>query len=982
MSTAPGIPADLATALADRYRIRRELGRGGMATVFLADDLKHGRPVAIKVLSREVAAAIGPERFLREIEIAARLTHPHILPLHDSGVAGDRLYYVTPYVEGESLRERIDRERQLPLEDALRLAREIASALGHAHQRGLVHRDVKPENVLLSDGMALVADFGIARVVTDDARLTATGIAIGTPAYMAPEQTAGRPDVDGRADLYSLGCVLFEMLGGAPPFSGPAESLAYQHLSVAPRPVSDLRPGLPAHVAATIAKAMAKTPADRHATAARFAEALATVAEVPPAGAGAAKRAPNNLPAERTRFVGREQEIAECRRRFDETRLLTLTGIGGCGKTRLALKLAEGWLDDHPDGVWFVDLAPLTDESRVAETIAVALGVREHAGSSIESLRLHVRGKRLVVVLDNCEHLLSACAGVVDALLDAEAALRVLVTSREGLGVAGERLFPVRSLGVPPADAGGDLQRVESSEAVSLFVDRARLAQAGFALTSQNAEAVAEICRRLDGIPLAIELAASRVRILSVDQIRARLDDRFRLLTGGSRTALPRHQTLQAMIQWSYDQIDEEEQRLFRGLSVFAGGSTLEAAAHVAGEGRDEFQVMDLLTRLVDKSLVIVDRERGGEPRYGLLETVRQYGQERLLATEASDAFRDRHLREFLALAERAYAERATRDAYWVPLLEVERGNLRAALAHARATDAELHLALAGALGWYWLAVSQFHEGREHLTTALANAAAEPPRAARARALASAGYVLAFQGELEAGAPWMEEANRIWRDLGDARELGLGIESLGWARFTGGDDRGALGAFEECLRVQREIGDPVLVNRAMVGLAQVLSALHEIERVRPMAREIIAFSTARGDARSEHLGWHFLADAELIGGNCDESLRHYQKSLALVHGTGDRVETSFEVQGVGMSLAGLGQPAAALRLAAAARAEWDRLGVDLHVGFWDALMERYFGQARRDLGPATPAEWERGLRIPFDEAIAIALSASAAAGEA
>jgi non-specific serine/threonine protein kinase len=975
--SSPGIPEALATALSERYRFTRVLGRGGMATVFLAEDLKHGRPVAIKVLDHEIASAVGPDRFLREIEIAARLTHPHILPLHDSGIAGDRFYYVTPYIAGESLRERIARERQLPLEDAVRLTREIASALGHAHHQGFVHRDIKPENVLLSDGIALVADFGIARATSGDGTSgrTSAGTAIGTPAYMAPEQLAGSPDIDGRADLYSLGCVLFEMLAGAPPFSGPVESLAYQHLSVTPRSVSELRPGLPFGVSATILKVLAKTPADRHATAERFVESLAAalVDSSSHADLAGTRRPPNNLPAERTSFVGRDQELAECRRVFEETRLLTLTGIGGSGKTRLALKLAEGWLETYPDGVWFVDLAPLTDESRVAETVATALGVRDYAGDPVESLRHHVRGKRLVLVLDNCEHLLSACATLVDALLDADAGFRVLATSREGLGVAGERLLAVRSLGVPPANAAHDVRRVEASEAVLLFVERARLAQPGFGVTEQNAAAVAEVCRRLDGIPLAIELAASRVRILSIDQIRARLDDRFRLLTGSSRTAMPRQQTLHAMIQWSYDQLAADEQRLFRCLAVFAGGWTLDAAVHVAGEGWDEFQVMDVLARLVDKSLVVVERERESEPRYTMLETVRQFGQERLIESGEGEAARLRHLDEFRSLAERAHAERFVRDAPWTAVLEAERGNLRAALANARASDTERYLALAGALAWYWLGLSLLQEGREHLTTALATAAVDPPRAARARALTGAGNILAWQGEGRTGLPWMQEAVRIRRTLGDSREIGLAIEAVGWAQFTDGDDVSARATFEECLSIQRDGGDPILVNRARVGLGQVLSALREIELVRPMAREIIAFSASIQDARSEHLGWHYLADAALIEGKCNESLGLYQKSLVLARQTGDRVETSFEVQGVAMSLAGLGQPAESLRLAGAARAEWGRVGAEPHVRFWDELMDQYFGRARRALGPAADAEWERGSRISFDEAVEIAL---------
>jgi len=289
----PELSQRLRDALSDRYRIERELGRGGMATVFLAEDLRHHRQVAIKVLDPEVAAAVGSERFLREIETVARLTHPHILPLHDSGQAGGLLYYVMPHVAGESLRQRLEREKQLPVEEALRLAREVADALAYAHRQGVVHRDIKPENVLLEEGHALVADFGIARAVAGAGgeKLTATGVSVGTPAYMSPEQAAGGRDVDGRSDLYSLGCVLYEMLAGEAPFTGPtAESLVHQHLNVTPRPVTELRTSVPMPAAAALQRALAKTPADRYTTTGEFAAALAA-----PAHPGAAPAAASRL---------------------------------------------------------------------------------------------------------------------------------------------------------------------------------------------------------------------------------------------------------------------------------------------------------------------------------------------------------------------------------------------------------------------------------------------------------------------------------------------------------------------------------------------------------------------------------------------------------------------------------------------------------------------------------------------------------------
>ena len=974
----------LSTALAERYAVEREIGAGGMAVVYLAEDLKHRRSVAIKVLKPELAASLGSDRFLREIEIAARLSHPHILPLFDSGAANDLLYYVMPFVAGESLRTKLARERQLPVDEALRLTREIASALGSAHQQGIVHRDIKPENILLADGIALVADFGIARALRSSrangdtaSPLTMVGLALGTPAYMSPEQFAA-DDVDGRADLYALGCVLYEMLTGQPPFTGTtADALLRQHLTAEPRPVSELRPTVPLGIVRIVARALVKDPAGRYPTAASFAEAIATVVSggMTPAVQDSGSETPNNLPRQRTRFIGRDRELAECARLLGETRLLTLTGIGGSGKTRVALRLAESMLPSFPDGVWFADLAPLTDAGRVQGTVAAALGVAETPDRPLmDAIVEKLQGKRSLLLLDNCEHLLGAAAEVADALL-AEDGVRIVATSREGLGVEGERLIAIRSMSVP-SDARTDLRSVQEADAVRLFLDRAIAARRDFALGADNAAAIVEICRRLDGIPLAIELAAARVKVLSVEQIRARLDDRFRLLTGG-RSAVPRQQTLLATVQWSYEQLQEAEQQLLRRLSVFSGGWTLESATAVAGDGADEFEVLDILTRLIDKSLVVVEQGGASEARYTMLETVRQFGVERLVEAGESEAIREKHLTFFMSLGEQCYKEKFTREEYWGNRLTTEIDNLRAAASFARDHDAERYLSFVGSIAYFMFGRSHIREARDYLNDALGLVPPEPVRRSYARALRGQAIFASMMGDAVRAQEINERGLAMWRELDDVVETGHSLATLGWAQFFANEEERAFETFEELLRISIKVGDPVYVNQTKVALAQVLVALSRCEEACVLANEILEFSLKVGDRRSEHSAYHYMADCALIEGDCPRAVTLYRKSLKLAEAIGDRVETSAEIEGMAMSLAGLGQHELALRLQSAARAEWARQGVSFNLRFWDALSERYFGPAKVALGTErADAVMKAGRELTLDDAIREAYTAS------
>ncbi|HSJ85850.1 MAG TPA: adenylate/guanylate cyclase domain-containing protein, partial [Anaerolineales bacterium] len=415
---------------------------------------------------------------------------------------------------------------------------------------------------------------------------------------------------------------------------------------------------------------------------------------------------PNNLPIQLTSFVGRENEIAEVRQELETHRLVTLTGSGGTGKTRLSLQVAAEMLDGFPHGVWFVELAPLSDPELIPQTLLSTIGLSEQPGTpQIEILKEYMHEKKSMIVLDNCEHLIEASARVANDLLNAAPNLRILASSREALGVKGELSYPVPSLSLPDVKHLPVGEQFSQYEAVRLFIDRALLVAPYFEVDKNNAPFIAEICYRLDGIPLAIELAAARVKVMSVEQVSKRLDDRFRLLTGGARTSLPRQQTLRALIDWSYDLLSDNERLLLQRLSVFAGGWTLEAAEEVCvGDGIETYDVLDVLTQLVNKSLVVViEHSQSGVTRYRMLETIRQYTREKLLEAGDSEAVRDRHLAYFVKLAEQAEPElyRAN-QVFWLNKLEDELDNLRIALEWALTSDIESGLRIVVLARQFW----------------------------------------------------------------------------------------------------------------------------------------------------------------------------------------------------------------------------------------------------------------------------------------
>jgi predicted ATPase len=569
---------------------------------------------------------------------------------------------------------------------------------------------------------------------------------------------------------------------------------------------------------------------------------------------------------------------------------------------------------------------------------------------------------------------LEEAAGTIERILQNTPSVRILATSREALNLAGEFIWTVPPLSLPSTRGVVTVQNASNCDAVKLFVDRAVARDSRFALTDSNVESIVSICTRLDGIPLAIELAAARIKVMSAAEIRKRLDDCFRFLTMGTRGSLPRHQTLRAAVDWSYDLLTTEEQLLFRRLAEFRGGFDLDAIENVCGNPPlDRNQVLDHLTRLVDKSLVMSDRSASDLVRYRILEPLRQYAKEKLIESGEADLIAHLHLNHYMSLAERAYAERIEKEAFWLEYLERDHDDLSAALVWASDHDAASALRLAGALGWFCVLHSHFSEGRRWLRHVLSGQRIRSRETARALCAASA--LAAFQGDYMEQEP-AEEGLAIWRELNDKREIVLALDSMGWHHMFSGHIEAGMKAFEEALQISQELGDERLMNRASLGICQVLVTNFDVERAEPLALKCLPIALQFDDPRDIHFAHHFLADCALIRGDVRTSLKKYAESLRAAVRIGDRFEICFELEGIAMSAAGLGQDAEAMRLQGAVEAEHESLRSVVNIPFWDKLKERYLAPAEKRLGPdAVAAEKKIGRSMGFDVAIEYALRA-------
>ncbi|GAA4476555.1 hypothetical protein GCM10023094_16690 [Rhodococcus olei] len=858
-----------------------EIGRGGFGVVHRCTQVGLDRIVAVKVF----AAEPDPDnraRFVREQRAMGRLTgHPNIVGVLEVGeTESGQPYLVMQYHPQGSLDRRIREHGPLPVAEALQLGSKIAGALDTAHRLGILHRDVTPANILFTDyGEPALADFGIAHI--PGGFRTTTGTVTGSPAFTAPEILRGDPPTPA-SDVYGLAATLFCALTGHAAFERRrGERVVAQFLRITTQPVPDLREsGFPDDVGAVVGAAMSHDPARRPSAAAlgddlrrigRGHDPAGEDTPVPSAAArsGAAADDPataptgaGNLPTELTSFVGRRTELAEVRTALSASRLVTLAGIGGVGKTRLALRTAASVRRGFPDGVWLVELGEVRDPALVTGLVATTLGVHDLSTRPLGDVLVDVLSTRtMLLVLDNCEQVIDAVAELAWQLLARCPTLHVLATSREPLGVRGETVTRVLPLTTPEPDRVPSLRGAARYDAVRLFAERAAAALPGFALTDDNTRVVARICARLDGLPLAIELAAARLAALSADQILQRLTDRFALLTRGARGAPTRQQTLRWCVGWSHDLCTPAEQQLWSRLSVFPGSIELDAAEGVCRGDDESVDLLDTVSALVDKS-VLIREENGGSVRFRMLDTVRDYGREQIEHSgdlpDLRRRLRDWYLRLTLD-ADDAWVGPDQLD--WSARLARELPNLRAALEVALSEADGTALRIAGALNKFWRSRGLLSEARRWLDRALAEPGHRPP-VVRAKALHAACEFALSQGDLVAATALVEEARALDTDPADATT----------AAFVGAAD----GYLALCT------GD---LDRAQSLLQDVVDAA---EAPDPLTLRVDALLL---------LGWAYQ-----LRGDLDRALIHLEHARTIAQEHGESVYRSYALWAIGIAV--------------------------------------------------------------------------------
>ncbi|MFE5704569.1 protein kinase [Rhodococcus koreensis] len=1028
----PRIKSDLDAAGFDDAE---EIARGGFGVVYRCRQPHLDRTVAVKVLTTDLDQA-NRDRFLREQRIMGRLTgHPNIVNVLEAGVTdAGRPFIVMPYLPQSSLESHIRRDGPLPWTAVISLGISMASALETAHQCGILHRDVKPGNILFTDyGGQQLTDFGIAHLTGGFE--TGAGTLTGSPAFTAPEILLGK-SASIAADIYSLGATLFCALTGHAPFERHSgEKVIAQFVRITTDPIPRLAGlGIPDDVCAVVERSMSANPADRPQTAAEFGIALqhaqrqhgcpvdemalniahpghtlpaeqpiadsaariqppTTVAEAPspsnteptPPEFGTA---PGNLSVELTSFVGRRQEIAAARKLLTSARLLTLTGIGGVGKSRLARRIATDVRRVFDDAVWLVELGNLHDPDLLAEIVATSLRLRTDTGLPVEHILIqHLASRRLLLVLDNCEQIVTAVARLTETLLRACPDLRILATSREPIGIQGEVGLRVPPLGIPEADEAPSVRGLPQYDAVQLFADRATAAVPTFEISDDNRVTVTRICQRLDGLPLPIELAAVRLRAMSAEQILERLTDRYQLLTSGGRNAPTRQQTLRLCIDWSYDLCTPQERTLWSRLSVFAGSFELDAAEAICGRDFSPQLLLDLVSSLVDKSILIRE-DAGTVVRYRLLDTLREYGRDKLRAQTDLEELRRRHSDWYSQLAMQAETEwLSSQQATWIARLDREQTNLRdmlefflsdAADTPGVEMDRSSGLRTAAALSVFWLARGQFSEGERWLTRLLAQPR-PGPAPERAAALYSACMFAAAQGLIPAAQDRLAELRFLADELKSPALRTLSTHAAGYLALYSGRPADAIGDFEDAVTSFEEEGNLLRQVGSLFGLALACGLTGDESRAVRCHERIIEITEPLGESIYRSYSRWACGLAVWLQGDPERAVQLLKQGLRLTRLVDDPRGSAWCLQTLAWIAAERRDARRAAVLLGAAETLWQAIGSPT-MQFPN--LERFQQECERRVhamlgSKGFEAESARGRSLKSDEAIAFALDEKA-----
>ncbi len=1037
-----------------RYSIHGELGRGGMGVVYLGRDPRLGRWLAVKRLPATLARhpdALG--RFEREARLLAALDHPNVGAIYSLEDDDHGPFLTLGLIRGETLAERLART-PLSIDESVSILRQIAVALEAAHASSIIHRDLKPQNVKVDEeGNVKVLDFGLAKALrTEDSEPdgislagesldvadedppseyhSRAGMLVGTPGYMSPEQIRVE-SVDERTDLFSWGCLAFECVTGRPAFEGEDAPERLARTIAGEVDLSILPAGLPVALREIIAAALANDRDDRPETAVAVRRVLDDAAaqrsrstDVEPSESSRV----GNVPEPWTPFVGRRALVEQTKNAFDDSRLVTLVGPGGAGKTRLSIEYSRKHHRGDSVGPWWIDLAPTTDPDGIVSKMAAVVETREAPGRDPQRALIDtIGGSDALMIVDNCEHLLEPSARVVATLLAECPGLRVLATSREALGIVGEGAVRVTSLSLPDERAAGyDLAALRDYEAVLLFEQRAVAARPGLKLTDADAPAVFEICRRLDGLPLAIELAAARLAAMSVSDLAKRLSERLHWLTGRDTTREPRQRALHSLVDWSHELLSDEAAVLFRRFSVFAGGASLEAIEDVCGDDRlKSWAILDVVTDLVEKSLIeleIVD----DRARYRMLETLREFAGDRLSESDERAQLENRHARYFAEVARGLEPSLdGSGQAQGFDALATDRDNLERAIEGALSQgDVVLAMAILRSTWKFYSVRGHWTAGRriaERLLESVPDAgAAETLESGKSsdlsRALAPtyrcAGLLAMQQGDYDVAEEYLTRGLELERELGDRVRIASSLNSLAQLELRRARYAEAQRHFEENLELSRELGTDGATAMTLAMLGNVAQIQGDIDTALPYFEESLVLSESLGNRyltagtlhnlaacleRSDpnrardlwvralelnrELGnraWEArnlisLGLVDKLAGRYSDARRHYASAVAIHRELGDKEGQRDGVMFFGMLAAALGQHVRSIRLLAAAQSYSSASGLSVATGP-QSRVDSAVAELQSGTDAATFAQaWAHGSAMSIDAALDYAL---------